>query len=330
MSRLSIIVPIYNGEKHLKKCIHSILAQSYTDFELILVDDGSTDGSLGICREYEAQDSRVVVFHKENAGLVAARKSGISVSRGEYIGFIDCDDFIDPNMYLDLMSAAERDGSDIVVGGIIIDKNGQTKNAYNMLADGLYNREKIESVILPSMLAHSGFLRFGVIPGVVVKVFRRGLLERAIERVDDEIRMGEDTAITSYAVSLASSITIISSCAYHYVQWQDSMIRGFNLGRFDNLRILYSCLLGVEDGSYQKSLNLYMSFLLFNTVNECITKSGYDRKKLRSALKSILGDGMSRRVLLNADTSFLGFKDKIKLLLMRYSMVGALIKILEK
>ena len=103
MFSLSIIVPIYNGERYLRKCIDSILSQTYTDFELILVDDGSKDSSLEICREYEKNDSRVVVFHKENAGLVAARKSGVSIAKGEYIGFVDCDDYIDDDMYSQLM-----------------------------------------------------------------------------------------------------------------------------------------------------------------------------------------------------------------------------------
>lgn len=95
---VSIIVPIYNAEQYISKCIESILAQTYRDFELILVDDGSTDMCGKICDEYAKQDSRVHVIHQENKGVSAARNAGISLAKGEYIMFVDSDDFITENM----------------------------------------------------------------------------------------------------------------------------------------------------------------------------------------------------------------------------------------
>ena len=148
MKKLSIIVPVYNGELFLSRCVDSILNQEFTDFELILVDDGSTDSSLEICRRYEQEDNRVVVLHKENAGLVAARKSGLSVAKGEYIGFVDCDDYIDSNMYSDMMSAAVNDCSDIVVGNIIIEYSDNSKIVCNALPTGFYSRQDIEKTVI--------------------------------------------------------------------------------------------------------------------------------------------------------------------------------------
>ena len=332
MPRLSIIVPIYNGEKYLSKCIDSILAQNYTDFELILVDDGSRDGSLAICREYAERDSRVTVFHKENAGLVAARKSGLAASQGEYIGFVDCDDYIEPYMYSDLMNAAERDGSDIVVGDIIIeneDGSGQ-KNAYNALADGYYDRARIEGEVLPTLLDHSGFLRFGIFPGVVIKVFRRTVLSAALSCVPDNVNKGEDVAITSYAMIEAKSLSLISSCAYHYVQWESSMIHCFSVDRFLRIRNLFNCIKAIEHPGYRASLNIFVSYLVFEAVTECVLKSGYDGVKMRRVVREMLSDEMSRDSLKNANTSRLGFKGRLKIFLMRHKMIGVLAMLIKR
>ena len=96
---ISVIVPIYNVEAYLPQCIESILHQTYTDLEIILIDDGSKDGCAGICEEYRQRDSRIVVIHKENGGLVSARKAGLKAAAGAYIAYVDGDDWIEPNMY---------------------------------------------------------------------------------------------------------------------------------------------------------------------------------------------------------------------------------------
>ena len=99
MPEISIIVPVYKVEKYLDTCVRSILAQTFTDFELILVDDGSPDQCGALCDAYAVEDSRIVVIHKENGGLSSARNAGIEAARGTYIGFVDSDDYIAPDMY---------------------------------------------------------------------------------------------------------------------------------------------------------------------------------------------------------------------------------------
>ncbi|MBC2580565.1 glycosyltransferase [Clostridium sp. DJ247] len=114
MSKISIIVPIYNVEKYLEKCLKSILGQTFKDFELILVNDGSPDNCGCICDIYSKLDSRIRVIHKENGGLSSARNAGIDLATGEYIGFVDSDDWIDVNMYESLYSIAKETDADIV------------------------------------------------------------------------------------------------------------------------------------------------------------------------------------------------------------------------
>ena len=114
MPKLSIIVPVYKVEKYIQKCVDSILNQTYTDFELILVDDGSPDNCGKICDEYAQKDERVRVIHKENKGVSSARNLGINEAKGEIIGFVDSDDFIEADMYKDMMEFLEKNDLDIV------------------------------------------------------------------------------------------------------------------------------------------------------------------------------------------------------------------------
>ncbi len=116
--RLSIIVPIYNAEKYIDNCMRSIVAQTFTDYEIILVNDGSTDNSDAICRKYQAEDSRVTYIKKENGGAGSARNAGMDAARGKYLAFPDVDDLFDPEMYADLYALAESGDYDMVFSGV--------------------------------------------------------------------------------------------------------------------------------------------------------------------------------------------------------------------
>ena len=112
---ISIIVPVYKTEAYLEKCVDSILAQTFRDFELLLIDDGSPDNCPALCEEAAARDPRIRVIHQKNAGLSAARNTGMEAARGEWIGFVDSDDSIAPEMYETLLTYARRDGAQIAV-----------------------------------------------------------------------------------------------------------------------------------------------------------------------------------------------------------------------
>ena len=128
MPKISVIVPVYNVEKYLRKCIESILNQTFREFELILVDDGSTDSSGKICDEYALKDSRIKVIHKENGGASSARNAGLDVAKGEYIGFVDSDDWIEMDMYGELYRLIKENNTDISVCGINNIKDIKYKN----------------------------------------------------------------------------------------------------------------------------------------------------------------------------------------------------------
>ena len=111
---VSILVPVYNVGKYIRKCLDSILVQTYPKLEIILIDDGSTDESGKICDEYASKDARIMLIHKHNGGVTSARKAGLKMAKGEYIGFVDPDDWIEPNMYKEMLKCMLETKTDLV------------------------------------------------------------------------------------------------------------------------------------------------------------------------------------------------------------------------
>ena len=147
--KVSIVVPIYNAEKDLKKCLDSVVNQTLKEIEIILIDDGSIDSSADICKKYMT-DNRVSYYYKENEGLAAARQDGIERAHGEFIGFVDSDDWLELNMYERMYQVAKQENADVVMCGIYADEDG-INPIY--LEPGVYDRERIEKEILPRTLA---------------------------------------------------------------------------------------------------------------------------------------------------------------------------------
>ena len=142
---LSIIVPVYNVGSFLPKCINSIISQTFTDFELILVDDGSTDNSVEICDAAAKKDSRVRVIHKENGGVVSARKAGLSVAVGKYAGYVDGDDWIDEHMYEHMVNAMEKYNCDMVMCDVEHENKSvpfSSDSTHINISGGYYKKEK--------------------------------------------------------------------------------------------------------------------------------------------------------------------------------------------
>ena len=150
--KLSIIVPIYKIEEFLPHCIESILSQTFQDFELILVDDGSPDRCPAICDKYAKEDSRIKVIHKPNGGLVSARKAGLQIAKGDYVGYVDGDDWIEPEFYAKLMTAAIENDADIVAEGFIKDIGDNCTLKINPIPCRNYSKNEIVHDIIPNMM----------------------------------------------------------------------------------------------------------------------------------------------------------------------------------
>ncbi|MBR5282462.1 MAG: glycosyltransferase [Alistipes sp.] len=201
MVLISIIVPVYNTEKYLDRCIQSILAQTYTDFELLLVDDGSTDSSGAICDKYAAEDSRVKVFHKENGGVSSARNFGLDKARGEWIGWVDSDDYIAPNMYKHLLNAAITENADIAYCDYAdIDGDLISKIEYPESDNG-----KVEFI--------SNYFRMPI-SALWVTLVKTSLYVNNIIKFPEENYYGEDFLVTSKLYLLSKKNTHVKKFLY--------------------------------------------------------------------------------------------------------------------
>ncbi len=212
-SLVSVIVPVYNVEPYLRKCLDSIIGQTYENLEILLIDDGSTDHSGDICDDYEKRDERICVFHTENGGLSAARNLGLDYANGEYIGFVDSDDWIEPDMYEVLFHSATETGADIVECGF-----------YREYPD------KSLSVVRPERMLSSGeairaLLRKELSEGVWSKLWKRHCFDRIRFPVG---RVHEDASTTYLVFDAVTSICSISACEYHYLQRSGSILHTYN------------------------------------------------------------------------------------------------------
>ena len=237
--KLSVIIPVYNVEEYLAQCIESILAQKYTFYELILVDDGSTDGSGIICDEYANQNEHIKVIHQKNLGHTAARQRGFQASEGKYIIMIDSDDWIEPDMFQRLMKITVNDDIDIVQCNFRSVKDGVGKDKVPLFAEGLYDKQQMEKVIYPRLIYGCTADFFGIVPNMWNKIFRRELVEKYLFKIDKRIKSGEDGLFTYACFLDASKIWIINACYYNYRSREVSMCRIIDDKRLDQNHILF-------------------------------------------------------------------------------------------
>lgn len=233
---LSVIVPIYNSEQYLARCIESILGQKYRNIEVILLDDGSNDKSGEICDEFAQKDPRVIVFHDQNRGLSAVRSFGMSKATGDLVTFVDSDDWIEENMYFEMMEVEKQYQPDIISSGMIYD-NDQTQGIENDIFErGLYDRKLIENRVLPIMMYNPKCGSRAVNSSVCNKIFQKKLLIEIMRNLNKELTYGEDAAITYLCIAKANSIMFVGTAWYHYCPHQGSMSASFDVRSFEKIK----------------------------------------------------------------------------------------------
>lgn len=208
---ISIIVPVYNAEHWIRKCIDSVRRQTFTDFELILVNDGSTDNSGKICDEQASLDSRIIVYHKENGGVSKAKNVGMDRSRGRYITFVDPDDWVEPN-HLQLLIDAIGLGVDWVAAGLLEDVEDRTVNI-KRLEDQYYKGydETIKGIL--KIKEHSN----GMFASTCNKLYRRKLIENNSLFFLSDYYFREDELFNIQYCKQIKSLVTLSTATYHYV-----------------------------------------------------------------------------------------------------------------
>lgn len=223
MPLFSVVVPVYNVEKYLSQCIESVLEQTYTDFELILVDDGSPDNCGTICNEYAAKDSRIRVIHKVNRGVTSARLAGAQISISTYIVCVDGDDWIAPDYLEKLSKEATNANSDIICAGMILAYSDKQTEKAIAFSQGCYNRAEIEEKLFPHLIQNANAEYFP--PAIWAKAIKREIYLPMQLAVDQRIKIGEDGACTIPCIYRAHSLSILPDCLYYYRQNEASMTK---------------------------------------------------------------------------------------------------------
>ncbi len=247
MQKVSIIIPIYNVSKYLKKCMDCVVNQTLKDIEIICVNDGSTDNSLDIVNEYAQNDSRIVVIDKKNAGLGAAYNSGLDIAKGEYVGFVEPDDYIELNMYEDLYNCSCEEIDYVKSDHYVLKNDNALKaHAYSKYKNGIYENAKIHELILNHISHWSG-------------LYKREFLEKyKIRFAETSGASFQDLGFIVQIYALANKVYITNNAYYYYRVYE-------NQSSIDNKKNVLKHRQWVYD-QYLYGLNVAAKY--FNTLSK--------------------------------------------------------------
>lgn len=234
--RISIVVPVYNTEKYLKRCVDTLTGQTYKNLEILLVDDGSTDKSGSLCEELALADDRIRVIHKENGGLISAWKRGVEESTGDYISFVDSDDWIDLSMMEEMAERLTGTSKEIIASDYVIERGSGRQYVWQQLVPGEYDRQAVEREVIPNLLGHE---RRYVTISRCMKLIAKQLITDNWDYSDPDARMGEDMTIMLPALMDCERLVVMDHKAYyHYFYVTDSMAHKYDQGLYGSINLL--------------------------------------------------------------------------------------------
>lgn len=322
MRKVSVIVPVYNVEKYLKRCVESILSQTMKNLEIILVDDGSTDQSGIICDEYAKKDSRIKVVHKKNGGLSSARNAGLAIAQGKYVGFVDSDDDIENIMYERMYETIEKENVDFVMSDYIrIPGNGETYLKTLEIEKGRYDRNNIREKIFPQLIM-SGNLEYGPLLSVWHCMYRTDFLRKYNLKFDEEVRWSEDNIFSAFVGYYASSFYYLKGEGlYHYYNNPGTITTSYRSGAWNVYctmnHHLHQFFDKVEDYDFQRQLKLHMIFYACNCLGQ-IKASGETFRKQVNMRKDIMNSLCLKEAFQDFAFPDWSWKLKLQILLIKY------------
>lgn len=271
MERLiSVVVPVYNIEKYIGTCIESIINQTYDNLEIILIDDGSTDNSGLLCDNYAKIDSRIKVIHKNNGGQSSARKAGIAIAQGDYISFVDGDDWIELDMYAYLAYQIQSSNADIISTGFFKEYG----NSVSILCDGMeercYYRDSGE--ICKHLFFNNGISNIGILPNMVTKLFRLDIAQKYFNQIQDDLTYGEDAACVYSCIPFVDTVQVIHKAFYHYRFRENSTVHSKNNKILKQMGDIFEHLLDLYKNhecydTLKKQLSAYIVLNVFRGLN---------------------------------------------------------------
>ncbi len=315
MPSLSVIVPIYKVEAYLDECVRSILGQTHTDLELILVDDGSPDRSGEMCDAWAARDSRVRVIHKPNGGVCSARNAGLDAARGEYIAFVDSDDWLDPGMYETMI----RQNCDVILCDCLKEYPGRRELYTHDIRPGLYDRKQLVAEYFPHLLMMENLEYPATISNCLLLV-RRELVKEI--RYLTGVRYSEDLLFGAQLMYRAKSFCYLKGQAfYHYRMNPTSATHKFVPDKWNDYLKLHKGIRdafgGCADFDFSHQIDLCLLFFLYNAVGDLYGAPLARREKKRRILE-ILGCSQVRELFSRQDIAELPISTRQRLITYLY------------
>ena len=298
MKLVSIIVPIYNAQSYLNRCLDSLLAQTLEEIEIILINDGSKDGSLAICREYAQRDARVIVIDQENAGVSAARNAGIDRATGQYIGFVDPDDWAEPQMYECMYEKIQALGCPVCFCNYYKDdKNNSVPKRFKVKKD-LLNKQEVIKIIVSNMVGADDIMpHYNYVMGCVWRcLYERSFIEKHHLRFEESIGFMEDLVFNVSALLKVDSLCIVPEFLYHYVQNPKSILHTYNKNMWTDQMKVHSLLeevikeAGLEEMMRNRLDMRYVGMAFGAIYNEVNGKSKNSVKYKMDKVKEICAD----------------------------------------
>lgn len=288
-AKVSIIVPVYNAEKYLRDCLDSIANQTLSDVQVLMIDDGSKDSSASICKEYADKDPRFEYYHKDNGGTATARNVGLKNAKGEYVGFVDSDDFIESNMYEIMYNRANEEDIDI----LFATKPGL--DDYVDLKTGVYNRDSIIQNIFPNMIPHiisSGTFRT-VDWGNWSRIFKRSIISENKIRMYEGSRRCEDFAFCVECTLHANSYMVIDEGElYHYRPNENSKSRSYSKNMWKSIRALMRYMQEMTAHCTEYDFRNAMDYCIFYFASQVVRNEmrNSDHKQIERKISEVLDD----------------------------------------
>lgn len=316
----SVIVPIYNVEKYLSRCIDSVLSQTFADFELILVDDGSPDNCPVICDKYAENDIRIKVVHKENGGLVSARQAGVSIAKGDYIFNLDGDDAITPDALMSAYQIILDTKADMVSFSYRIYSDGKPgKVVHDLAQEGLYDKNRLEEQIYPNLLSNKNM--HNLFYFLWAKAIKRELALKYQMNLPTSIIMGEDASCTTPCYLEANLVYMSKKPIYLYTVRGDSITTSFKISQISQVAqaVTYLRNLDVEKPAcFEELLSRYSAFLCF-AILAAAAEGGYF-SEIKGIKQAILGS-IHKQEIKKAHFENITFKSKITIFLLKKEQI---------
>lgn len=320
MLKISVIVPVYKSEKYIERCIDSILNQTYKNIELILVDDGSPDNSPKICDRYAETDSRVLVIHKENGGVSTARNAGLEIATGDYIAFVDSDDYIEPYMYEKMLDKAVKHNCQVVLCDCV-KEYGEYREVYSHnIRAGFYNREQLENEYFPHLLMMENVEYPATISNRLLLWKRE--LNTSVMRYESGIRYSEDLLFGAKLLYAADSFYYMKNeTYYHYVMNPASATHIYAPDKWKDYVLLHSRINDefgkCADYDFSSQIDLCLLFFVYNAVGDIYSANIEQEEKL-SKIKNILNTPRVSEMFRRTNVFSLGVTTKLKIITFMY------------